>query len=441
MDRRDTVKNYEQILEGIIQGMSDGVIILGLDGKVQYTNPAAAALLDIDPEELNQHSMATAFYEYEENDRFNQTILNVLYDPDQRHYDLVPYYTGSEFRQLNVMTSILSVDGARSGIIMVISDITELASLRIRYTEQVTALLDSLVKSFSSAIDERSHYTANHTRNMVRIGTAFIDWLERSGENGAGLHFDEDRKKAFLMSVWLHDIGKLTIPLGVMDKATRLGNKLGVIEQRLDRIHLLDRVAMLDGSIDEETFREREAQREKILEDIRRINSDGFVGEDEMQSVHEMSELTYTEEDGSMRPVLTDEEISCLQIRKGTLTDEERSIMQSHADRTRRILENVEFPDAFADVPEWAARHHEMINGSGYPDHIRNGEIAPEVRLLTILDIFEALTAQDRPYKKPIPPERSLEILRSMADEGCIDKDILALFERSRAWEAQEAGD
>ena len=101
------VKNYEHVLEGIIQGMSDGVIILSLDGKVQYTNPAAASILDIEPDDLNQQSMAMAFYEYEENDRFNQTILNVLYNPDQRHYDLVPYYTGSEFRQLNVMTSIL----------------------------------------------------------------------------------------------------------------------------------------------------------------------------------------------------------------------------------------------------------------------------------------------------------------------------------------------
>ena len=430
------VKNYEHVLEGIIQGMSDGVIILSLDGKVQYTNPAAASILDIEPDDLNQQSMAMAFYEYEENDRFNQTILNVLYNPDQRHYDLVPYYTGSEFRQLNVMTSILNVDGTKSGIIMVICDITELASLKIRYTEQVTALLDSLVKSFSTAIDERSSYTANHTRNMVRIGTAFIDWLERSGETGGGLHFDEDKKKSFLMSVWLHDIGKLTIPLGVMDKATRLGDRLGNIEQRLDRIHLLDRIAVLDGSLDEEAYREREAQRECLLEDVYRINSTGFVGDDELKRVNEISELSYIEEDGSEHPVLTDEELRCLQIRKGTLTDDERSIMQSHADKTRRILENVEFPDAFADVPEWAARHHEMINGSGYPDNIKSDEIPPEVRLLTILDIFEALTAQDRPYKKPIPPERSFEILYSMADEGCIDKDILDLFKRSRAWES-----
>jgi hypothetical protein len=221
-----------------------------------------------------------------------------------------------------------------------------------------------------------------------------------------------------------------------MDKATRLGDRLGDIEQRLDRIHLLDRIAVLDGSLDEEAYREREAQREWLLEDVYRINSTGFVGDDELKLLKQMSELSYTEEDGSEHPVLTDEELRCLQIRKGTLTDDERSIMQSHADKTRRILENVEFPDAFADVPKWASRHHEMINGSGYPDHIKNDEIPPEVRLLTILDIFEALTAQDRPYKKPIPPERSLEILYSMADEGCIDQDILALFERSRAWES-----
>ncbi|MBR4760351.1 MAG: hypothetical protein IK078_09435 [Lachnospiraceae bacterium] len=102
---------------------------------------------------------------------------------------------------------------------------------------------------------------------------------------------------------------------------------------------------------------------------------------------------------------------------------------------TRRILEKVQFPDAYTDVPNWASMHHELINGTGYPDHKKNDEIPMEVRLLTILDIYEALTAKDRPYKKPFSPEKAFGILHNMADEGSLDPDILTLFEQSRAWE------
>jgi HD-GYP domain-containing protein (c-di-GMP phosphodiesterase class II) len=109
--------------------------------------------------------------------------------------------------------------------------------------------------------------------------------------------------------------------------------------------------------------------------------------------------------------------------------------MQGHVIMTRRILENVEFPDKFAMVPEWAASHHELLNGKGYPDHKKGDEIPREVRILTILDIFEALTAKDRPYKKPLKTEKSLQILWSMVEEGAIDGELLALFEESRAWE------
>jgi len=125
-----------------------------------------------------------------------------------------------------------------------------------------------------------------------------------------------------------------------------------------------------------------------------------------------------------------------LLIRKGTLTDGERKVMQGHASATRRILSQVKFPQAFAMVPDWASEHHELLGVTGYPQKMSGDLIPREVRLLTILDIFEALTAKDRPYKKPMSVERSLEILYSMAKEGSIDKEILDLFAESEAWKA-----
>ncbi len=422
----------EQIMEGILHGMSDGVLLISPGGRVQYANPAISAILDKQPEELIGHPLASLFYEYSENDLFNQTLLNAIIDPEKKQYDTVPFFTGTKTKQLHVMTSVLWLNETRSGIIMLINDITEIASLKIRYAQQITTLLDSLVKALSTAIDERSHYTANHTRNMVKMGKAFVDWL---GSEDSSLQFDGEKKRAFLMSVWLHDVGKLIIPLEIMDKATRLSDRMDQIEKRLDRMHLLDKIALLEGRIDEKTYTAKESQRDEQLTTIRRIDQAGFLSDEDLSFIENMAAQKYEDEDGTQRPFLTEDELMCLRIRKGTLTDDERSTMQGHVIMTRRILEKVQFPDAYTDVPDWASMHHELINGTGYPDHKANDEIPPEVRLLTILDIYEALTAKDRPYKKPFSPEKAFGILHNMADEGSLDPDILTLFEQSRAWE------
>ncbi|MCR5283040.1 MAG: HD domain-containing protein, partial [Lachnospiraceae bacterium] len=312
------------------------------------------------------------------------------------------------------------------------TDITELASLKIRYAQQITTLLDSLVQALSTAIDERSHYTANHTRNMVRMGEQFLNWLDQTESQKK---IAKDRRRAFLMSIWLHDVGKLTIPLEIMDKATRLGEHMEQIRTRLGRIHLLDRIVMLEGRISKEEYQNREAEREKAEQEIQRIDHAGFLSPEDLAYIEALEKRSYEEEDGSVQMLLTPEEIRCLKIPKGTLTDEERGQMQDHVVLTRKILEKVEFPDAYKNVPLWASMHHEFMNGSGYPDHRKKEEIPAEVRLLTILDIFEALTATDRPYKKPFTSERAFQILHGMATDGFLDADILDLFEKSRAWE------
>jgi len=164
----------------------------------------------------------------------------------------------------------------------------------------------------------------------------------------------------------------------------------------------------------------------------KKIDKAGWLSDEDIQKVNELSQLCYEEENLSKVPVLNEEEVKCLLIRKGTLTDEERIVMQSHAEATKNILQKVNFPYDFSMVTEWAASHHELLNGKGYPQH--KTDIPKEVCLLTILDIFEALTAKDRPYKKPMSAEKALDILHSMADEGSIDKNILDLFEKSDAW-------
>ena len=298
-------------------------------------------------------------------------------------------------------------------------------------------LLDSVVRTLSQAIDERSSYTASHTRNMVQLAEAFMDWLDATNHPWK---FNEGRRRSFLMSVWLHDVGKLAVPLEIMDKASKLGGNMDAIEDRFAKISLLEEIAMLRGKMSEEERLLRKEERERALEEIMRINCAEFVPDDKMEFLKKIRNEKFLDENGVEHPLLTADEIENLSIRKGTLNAREREIIQSHVIVTARILDQIQFPDEYCHVPIWASEHHELLSGRGYPDHLQGCQIPKEVRLLTILDIFEALTAKDRPYKKPMTVDRALSILESMVSNGDLDGDILDLFKKSKAWEKLDVG-
>ncbi len=303
----------------------------------------------------------------------------------------------------------------------------------MQYADRIKELLDSLVRALSEAVDERTPYNANHSRSMARYGEKFLDYLEKTADPWT---FDQDSRRAFLLSIWLHDVGKLSIPLSVMDKESRLGPKLESLEDRFRAIKLLNRIALLEG-------RQTQSQTDEIaqaldagLELVHKVNTAGFLPDPMLTQVDALAQRTYIDEAGQVRPWLTGEEHRCLSVRKGTLTPEERKIMEDHVVNTARILDQVSFPEEYAQVPLWAASHHELLSGKGYPAHKTGEELPKEVRLITILDVFDALTATDRPYKPPLPVEKALSILDSMVQEGSLDGEILALFRQSRVWES-----
>ena len=334
---------------------------------------------------------------------------------------------------LDEQGEIIPFDPDVEFLVSAIASQAALSVVNMQYAEQITSLLNSLVGALSSAIDERSPYNANHTRNMVRIAEAFLDDLKRRGDE---LSFEDRQRSAFLMSIWLHDVGKLTIPLEVMDKDSRLGPRLTEVRDRFRAIGLLDRIAMLEGRLSPEEYEAKKAELTGALAFVERCNTAGFLPDADLDALNDLGRRTYLNEDGQRRPWLTDAELHLLRVRKGTLTDEERELMQSHVVVTSRILDHVTFPKMYSSVPRWAGAHHELLNGKGYPLHLTAEQIPTEVRLLTILDVFEALTAQDRPYKPPMPVEKALGILDSMAVEGGIDGKLLEKFKRSHAWES-----
>ena len=139
---------------------------------------------------------------------------------------------------------------------------------------------------------------------------------------------------------------------------------------------------------------------------------------------------------GETIPILTDFEITNLNIRKGSLNDEERKIIESHVEHTYAFVSKIPWPDEYRNIPEIARRHHEKLDGSGYPAGVKGKNNIPlQSRIIGITDIFDALMASDRPYKSSIPLDRALSILSEEADQGKLDKDLVALFVKTRAWE------
>lgn len=299
------------------------------------------------------------------------------------------------------------------------------------HRRDIIYLLDSFVRAMSTAINARSAYNANHTKNMVEYGERFIKWLNKHCTDWT---FSPEEAHQFLMAVWLHDVGKLVIPLEVMDKNTRLGERVYDVKKRLKIVELLNRIAFLEGRVSAAEYEEKEKLVANVLALVKRVNQPGPISDEDWKMVQMLGTLTYQDTDGRQRPWFIPEELEAMNVQRGTLTPRERVVMESHVTETRKILAEVKFSEHYKNVPKWASAHHELLNGSGYPDGLKADEIPREVRLITILDIFEALTAKDRPYRAAMPLEKSMAILESMVKDGLLDGKILKLFQDSQVW-------
>ncbi len=308
----------------------------------------------------------------------------------------------------------------------------------VRYLRDIRALLDSVVHMMSSAIDERTPYNASHTRHMAECGDGFIDYLNDIAVRETGeIRFTDAQKDEILMSVWLHDVGKLVTPLEVMNKAARLlPEQHSEFLHRMEKIRLLGRVGLAEGRITAEQYADLEEQVSEAANLVETSNTAGFLPDEKLARIAKLASHTYQELDGSVRPWLAPDECAMLSIRKGTLSEDERGVMEEHVRVTDRLLSEIHFSPEFSHVRKWAASHHEFLNGSGYPAHLKADEIPCEVRIITILDIFDALVADDRPYKPGMPVEKAISIITSMAEkEGKLDPVLTGQFIESRCWE------
>lgn len=329
-------------------------------------------------------------------------------------------------------------------VVEAIASEAAVAIQNVRYLDEIHGLFNSFVQVMSSAVDERTPYNLSHTKHMAEYGDRFIDYINKCcKEKGLEIPFSPAHKEELLMSVWLHDIGKLVTPLGVMNKDARLRpDQAEALDRRLERAELVTEIRALKGEISSEEKERVFGEIERIRELIKNVDHAGFIRDELVAEIDEVKTMTYVEKDGSVQPWLTEDEYTALTIRRGTLSNAERSIMESHVVITDKLLSKIKFSRDLAHVREWAASHHELLNGTGYPNHLSGDQIPYEVRIITILDIFDALVADDRPYKPGMPIDRALTILTAMAEkEGKLDPKLTKLFVESRCWENKETND
>lgn len=292
---------------------------------------------------------------------------------------------------------------------------------------EMREMLFSMAEAMAEAIEGRTPYNANHTQNVAKRCVEMLDFINiKHKEKKTDLFFTEDDKRQLYLAAMLHDVGKMDIPLGVMDKSTKLGKQEKELRSRLEKINLRIEIDTLSGRLSRDVADEKQKKIQNFLDNLNGFNCGRPLKEEEWALVDEIAQSVYTDNNGDEIPYMTEDEIADLHIKAGTLSEKERSIMQSHVVYTDKILSHIQFGEHFKDVRAMAANHHELLNGKGYPNGISEKEIDVMTRILTIMDIYDSLIADDRPYKKPKTVKAAFEILEEEAQAGKVDKELLA---------------
>jgi HD-GYP domain-containing protein (c-di-GMP phosphodiesterase class II) len=304
---------------------------------------------------------------------------------------------------------------------------------------QLEQLFESFINLINSAIDEKSPYTGGHCQR-VPVLTMLLAEAVNDTRDGPLAEFQMSEKDRYELKIagLLHDCGKVTTPVHVVDKATKL-------ETIYDRIHLIDtrfevlkrdlEIAGLKNEIEPKQLRDRL----RLLEDDRRFLHACNIGgermrEEDIERVRSIAAYRWRDVSGHEANFLTDDEVANLTIRAGTLTEVERKVINHHIVATIKMLEALPWPKHLTKVPEYAGGHHERMDGKGYPRGLKREQMSVQARCMGIADIFEALTARDRPYKKGKTLSESLEILGRMKLNNHVDPDLFDIFVRRKVY-------
>jgi len=333
-----------------------------------------------------------------------------------------------------------------------LSSLAAIALTKRHLIDDLKQLLESLIQLIATAIDEKSPYTGGHCKRVPVLTMMLADAAVRTTDGPLkDFQMSDDDRYELEMAAWLHDCGKITTPEYVVDKATKLETIYDRIETIDTRFEVLKRdaeIAMLKKKlaalesgtpVDEQMLQDEFRYTVRLLDDdldfLHLSNTGGeFMSAEDQAHIRQIGKRQW-EHNGEQIPLLTENELYNLTIEKGTLTPEEREVINNHIVATIKMLEALPFPKHLKHVPEYAGGHHEKMDGTGYPRGLKREQMSVQARIMAIADIFEALTAKDRPYKEGKKLSESLRILSFMKQDKHIDPDLFDIFVKERLFE------
>lgn len=302
--------------------------------------------------------------------------------------------------------------------------------------EEIKHLFTAFIESMVTTIDQRDPVTAGHSIRVASYAVALAKAISESKALPfAAITFTEEDIEQIYYAGLLHDIGKIGIRENILLKCNKLSDaELETILYRL-RFILKDIEVkkLMQRASDSDLF--LESKLPDFMESIQQINQKGFLDDASLAQLTEFGLQVYSPMDGASIPLLTESEFGYLSVRKGNLTTEERKFMENHALMTYEAIKDIPWSANLSQVPLIARSHHEKLDGTGYPYQMTAIGLPLEAKILTIVDIFDALTARDRPYKPAMPLDKTLSILQEEAELNHIDSNILDVFIDSACYE------
>ena len=451
-------KDYAKLLEKILEDGMDisscdgGTLYLLKDNKLEFFFMITKSLgvkegglgveIELPPVDINSPSVAAMCARTKRIINVDNVYTDTKYNWEgpKKYDDLTGYHTESVLvlplldKENNVLGVMQLINATQFGnvvpfskdverIIYSLSSLSGVLLNNMSLYDEINDLLNSFVSAMVKAIESRTPYNAFHTVNVARICGEFVDYIN---EKGYGNISSADREE-LVMAAMLHDVGKLIIPLEILNKGTRFEGLIDNMQMRYDLIKSTIENKYLKHEIDS-----REYNNENIFIDntkafISRIDKASFLTDEDIAYIDILKKKKYNTPYGELK-ILDDHEAECAMIKKGTLTDNERKEIEKHVVYTAEILNEIKFGRKYTKVKDIASKHHEYLNGTGYPNHIKNNELSNLTRMITIVDIYESLISTDRPYKKPMPTAKALSILKEMASEGKLDESLVNIF-------------
>jgi HD-GYP domain-containing protein (c-di-GMP phosphodiesterase class II) len=319
---------------------------------------------------------------------------------------------------------------------------------------EIRQLFEGFVRASIVAIEARDPATSGHSFRVANLTVALAEAADRAGDGQfASVRFSPEEMRTIRYAALLHDFGKVGVPEEVLIKAKKLyPMQLDLVRERFKLARRSREMASMQARLDcvlkhgaevyggklarfERELAEELAALERHLNEIELANEPSVLPDGSFERLLHVASVTFSDVGGTTRALLGADEVRVLSLRKGSLSEVERVEIESHVVHSIRFLSQIPWTREIRRIPLIAAGHHEKLNGKGYPNKLSAPDIPIQTRMMTISDIFDALSAADRPYKKAIPVERALNILELAVKDGELDADLFSLFVDARVYD------